>query len=491
MLGRGSWMLRVVMTILLVWLPWLQGEFFHHELFNFVGRFHPLVLHFPIVIIALAVLFESLYGRYKDYRARQIVTITFRLGLYSSLLSILAGYLLYVNGDYSGRAMRLHLIGGCALAIMLIWSDYFRVRYIRERQLRFRLWFRALLFGSLLLVIFTGHHGGSVTHGVDFVTEPLVELNARKELANTKALKSPSSMLLFQDMILPALQDKCISCHNDQKTKGGLNMSSYDLMIEGGKSGEPILVAGDPAASALYHRIALPSDHDDYMPPEGKTPLREAVVELIRWWIAEGGQTTDSLGAGHPDAEWQQKIDAYIPSLAMQQYLASEARAARKKIGPKLRRLCYDLGMDVEPDLKSDSAYFVLSMRIPPQIITDETLAKIMPYRDAFSRVSLVSSDITDEGLYYLARMNNLKELILIKSCIKGNGLAYLKNLPKLELLNLSHTDVTNEHALEIMSFPALSSVYLFNAEVDENVRSALDKNLEQTKVTFEEGPYY
>ena len=298
-------------------------------------------------------------------------------------------------------------------------------------------------------------------------------------------------MLLFKDMILPAFQDKCISCHNQQKTKGGLDMSSYDLLLKGGKSGDPILVSGEPDESALYQRITMPADHDDYMPPEGKSPLSEVVVELIRWWIEKGGSATDTLGGGHPDIAWQQQIEDYIPSLAMQQYLASEARTARLKIAPKLRRLCFDLGLDVEPDLKSDSAYFVLSMRIPPQIITDETLSKIMPYRDVFSRVSLVSADITDEGLYYLGRMNNLKELILTKSCITGSGLAYLKGLSKLELLNLSHTDLTNAHVLQIMSLPSLKNVYLFNAEVDENVRAALDKSLDQTKVTFEEGPYY
>ncbi len=491
MANVGSWIVRIGLTIFFVRLPWLEESYFQHEIYDFLGRLHPLVLHFPIVLIVLAVIFELWFGKYKNWRLQQLISITFKLGLYTSILTVLVGYLLYANGDYGGEATNNHLLGGCALGISLIWADFFRTHYLKQRQYNYRKWFRILLISALILVIYTGHYGGMITHGADFVVDPLTQWKFRRDLGQTAAAISPGSMKIFEDMIIPGLQTKCINCHNEQKTKGGLDLSSYEQMLQGGKSGDPMLVAGQPRASALYQRISLPPDHDDFMPPKGKAPLDEVVTDLISWWIDKGGEPDDTLGKGPDDPALQSKIEAYLPTLAMQQHLAAQARTARKKIEPKLRRICYDLGLDVEPDLKSDSAYFVLSMRIPPQIITDESLSELMPYRHVFSRVSLVSADITDDGLYYLGQMSNLKELILTKTCIKGGGLVYLKNVPKLELLNLSHTDVNNEHILEILSLPKLKQVFLFNAEVDENVRTALDENLEQTAVTFEEGPYY
>ncbi len=485
-----KWISTLLMSGILIGLPWLQLDVFKHDLFTFLGRFHPLIVHFPIVAVLLSAFFDWWSGSSSNSRIQRVNSILFKIALYTTLVSIGAGYLLYISDDYGGTLMRNHFWGGCLLGVTMLWAYYFRDER-KSRKHRSTVGYKVCLYASVVLVVFTGHAGGSLTHGEGFVTEPLARMQARRALNRTTAMQSPQSMQVFGDMIVPALHAKCRSCHNPQKTKGGLDLTSYETMMQGGKSDKPMIVPGDPAASELFVRIDLEPSHDDYMPPEGKPALDPVEKDLIEWWIEKGAEELDTLGSGPEDPVLKAAVDGYIPTLALQQQMAAAQRMERMKIGPKLQRLCFELGLDVRPDPETDSAFYALSMQIPAQVITDETLAELMPYRHVFSKVSLASADITDEGLYYLGQMTNLKELILIKSCIDGSGLAYLEHLPKLRLLNLSHTDTSNENILGITAFPELKHVYLFNSMVDEEMLNALQSYLSDTEVTFEEGPYY
>jgi len=49
--------------------------------------------------------------------------------------------------------------------------------------------------------------------------------------------------------------------------------------------------------SELLRRISLPSDDEEFMPAEGKTPLTPEQVEIIRWWIAAGAPNGGTIGA--------------------------------------------------------------------------------------------------------------------------------------------------------------------------------------------------
>jgi hypothetical protein len=64
-------------------------------------------------------------------------------------------------------------------------------------------------------------------------------------------------------------------------------------MLAGGDTGAS-LAPGDPGASLLLERIALPGDHDDLMPPKGG-PLRPDQIEAIRTWIADGAPIPENV----------------------------------------------------------------------------------------------------------------------------------------------------------------------------------------------------
>ena len=46
----------------------------------------------------------------------------------------------------------------------------------------------------------------------------------------------PDSIYVFEDLIYPVFEEKCIACHNKNQEYGGLNMQ-YENIIKGGNSG--------------------------------------------------------------------------------------------------------------------------------------------------------------------------------------------------------------------------------------------------------------
>ncbi|HSC16384.1 MAG TPA: hypothetical protein VLI71_14765, partial [Gammaproteobacteria bacterium] len=56
------------------------------------------------------------------------------------------------------------------------------------------------------------------------------------------------------------------------------------------------VVAGNTDLSELLRRISLPHDDEEFMPAEGKTPLTDRQVEIIRWWIAAGAPNGGTVG---------------------------------------------------------------------------------------------------------------------------------------------------------------------------------------------------
>jgi WD40 repeat protein len=79
------------------------------------------------------------------------------------------------------------------------------------------------------------------------------------------------------------LYANCLSCHNTEKHKGGLELTSRAAALRGGDDG-PVIVSGKPEKSLLLK--ALASDADPHMPP--KKQLSTNQIELVRRWISNG-----------------------------------------------------------------------------------------------------------------------------------------------------------------------------------------------------------
>src|SRR5687767_10807721 len=79
------------------------------------------------------------------------------------------------------------------------------------------------------------------------------------------------------------LHNNCLSCHNAEKHKGGLQLTSREALLKGGDNGA-VVESGKPDKSLIVKVLA--ADADPHMPP--KKQLSEAQIKLMRRWVSAG-----------------------------------------------------------------------------------------------------------------------------------------------------------------------------------------------------------
>ena len=88
----------------------------------------------------------------------------------------------------------------------------------------------------------------------------------------------------YDDHVKPLFQKRCASCHNGDKQSGGLDLTNFTNMMQGGGSGDSI-EAGDAEGSYLYQLITHQETPE--MPP-GNNKLPEQDIKLVESWINGG-----------------------------------------------------------------------------------------------------------------------------------------------------------------------------------------------------------
>lgn len=79
---------------------------------------------------------------------------------------------------------------------------------------------------------------------------------------------------------------ECVACHSSKSRTANLDLSSYQAMMRGGKSGA-IVIPKNPKASLIMKY--LKGEKKPRMPMGGK-PLKKSELNLIERWIASGAQ---------------------------------------------------------------------------------------------------------------------------------------------------------------------------------------------------------
>jgi mono/diheme cytochrome c family protein len=92
-----------------------------------------------------------------------------------------------------------------------------------------------------------------------------------------------ADQVTFDDHVLAIFQQACLNCHNPDKAKGGLDLSTFSATLKGGSGGK-IVEPGDPGSKLL---AVITHAAEPKMPPEGD-PLDPARIELVQGWIAGG-----------------------------------------------------------------------------------------------------------------------------------------------------------------------------------------------------------
>jgi uncharacterized membrane protein/mono/diheme cytochrome c family protein len=260
-------------------------------LWQFLGRLHPLLVHFPVSLLGIALLLEAVGWFRKSTDMQAGIRAMVWIGAISSVVAAALGLLLVNQDDYGGDTVTLHQWSGLATMMLAI------LTVLALRAGRTDL-YRGLLMITVLGVSLAGHYGAMLTHGDDYLSSVLpfgkggstpVASDTKFAFASATEANKPLDEKQIGELNLEVrsiLAHNCYSCHSATKIKGGLRLDKKEFIMKGGEDGE-ILEPGHPEKSDLIRRIKLPAGHEDAMPTKGKR-LSEHDVALLEFWIQQG-----------------------------------------------------------------------------------------------------------------------------------------------------------------------------------------------------------
>jgi len=267
-----------------------MSAYFSYWFFDIIGRFHPLMVHFPIGLLIGAFILESIARVQKQERRYAGVVY---LGTISTFLAAIMGQLLAQSGEYGGDLLNQHqwlawaTVGGSFITASFYWYSA-----------KLPQWLPLLSLGVTCGVLsFAGHFGATITHGEDYISSAFQSNQNQYETASdiSKWTKQDSlSLKQLEELNLEVraiFAHHCYQCHSEAKQKGGLVLDSEAGVFAGGDSGA-VLVKGAAQESELVRRLELPKDHKEVMPKKGKTLAPES-IELIKLWINQGAVWAD------------------------------------------------------------------------------------------------------------------------------------------------------------------------------------------------------
>ncbi len=143
---------------------------------DWLGRFHLLLLHFPIALVVAAALREcwGMWRAYRDPMAQAqflaLEEVSFCIGVAAlfSLPVVITGWLHALGGfggSYPDQLFWHRVFGTASCVVLLITAGACELdTHIHDRTTLTRI----LVFASALFVCLTGHLGGLMAHGPDF-----------------------------------------------------------------------------------------------------------------------------------------------------------------------------------------------------------------------------------------------------------------------------------------------------------------------------------
>lgn len=239
---------------------------------DFFGRLHLLLLHLPIGLLGFSFLFELL-GRFRgrsDWSSAACLLLGW--GAVTATLSAACGWLLAQQGGYDEALLFKHQWFGFGTAALALGAG----------QRNSRAYFPLLATCALSLVA-TGHLGGSLTHGENYLFETAAAKNAKEE---AKPAISPESIVF----------SGCYSAHfenempivpsslEEKRRPGPEYAGGYFKRREKRRGGSARPSRREPAPQTP---AAAPAPRRPHL-PSGKPQLSPGEAALLRWWIEQG-----------------------------------------------------------------------------------------------------------------------------------------------------------------------------------------------------------
>ena len=434
-----------------------------------IGRLHPLLVHLPIGIIILAFIMECA-SRMKKYEyIKPAIKFVLVIAMLSSAVAWFTGWIMPKEGDFDERLIGLHFWFAVSMSVATC-IVYFLHTTSNEKYKK--LYFPMFSITMILLTI-TGHFGGSLTHGEDFLTKPL-----SKE--KNVAVADVNQLMIYADIVQPIIQKKCYSCHNEGKKKGDLIMVTLDALLSGGEHG-PALVIGNAEQSAMIQRAHLPIEEDEHMPPKGKKQLNKKEVRLLEWWINEGAVTDKKVGEINKEKE----IENILKDYEQRTSLLDSTDLASITEGKITDLLSINI---LAMRQHEESPFLVVSLSRDTSISSSQ-ISKLNKIKNNITDLDLSFTNVTDKMLSSIKAYKNLQVLKLQKTDITNKGLNELSTLKNLRVLNLYGTHIDNDGLEKLKEIPSLQSLYIWQTKITPEAVKAFAEEKPLVQVVYQIDP--
>lgn len=437
------------LNTLIVFLLIFENELIIPQWLQPLGRMHPMLLHFPIVLLLVSLIMEFLQFNIKEDSRAFYQSITGKImfsGILLAALTVIMGIFLSLEDSYEGgEVLNWHKWSGVSIVFLASLIFIFRASN----------WYKGAVSKAAAIIlsfsiILAGHFGAVLTHGENFVLEPV-----------TKSQLVPiEQALVYDHVIQPIFQEKCVSCHSDEKLKGKLKLTDSASIMKGGKTGK-LFVPGDPKVSLLLERIHMPLSNKKHMPPSGKPQLSPEEVRILFQWIKD-----------RPDFKKK------VMDLPLDDSLRILA-AARLKPAVKVAEE-YDFAAADEQTIEDLNNFYRMvspvSRESPALAVSffsknaynSKSLEELSEIREQIVSLRLSRMPVKDMDLDFISKLKELRKLDLNFTDISGSGLKDLSALKKLQVLSLSGTKVKLQHLLPLISNKNLRELSVWNTSLTE-----------------------
>lgn len=262
----------------------------------FFAPFHIVTLHLPIGILTIAVFLEFAAFVKRSDDMRDGITMVLWVGGITGTIAALFGLFLGEGGGYDPVALMDHKKTGIAMAVLTCVIALLHTLAFRKGAPKksVRLIYRILLIADVALLGAAGHYGGNLTHGSTFLTknapawaQPYIAKLEGREVGG----ETEKGSGLFAEKIQPIFEEKCYSCHGEEKQKGDYRMDTVKGLFTAGESEIDPIEKGNPMTSYLVEMLTLPKSDDLAMPPNKKEELTSDEIMLIFQWVWDGAKT--------------------------------------------------------------------------------------------------------------------------------------------------------------------------------------------------------
>lgn len=420
-------------------------------IYDLIGRFHPLFVHLPIGFIIIGLMLDFFFRNKKEHAP--VLRFVFLWAFITSIFSIATGYLQYDREGYAWDSVQWHLIMGILTMIFCL------LFYLKLKYRAFRILPKNFLFAGLsVALLVTGHLGGNITHGSDHLVEPLPpEIKGLLGLEYQNNIieldpKNYKNAVFYTDIIQPILTQRCVSCHNDKKTKGGLKMNSYNAIIKGGKNGS-VLMINNSMESKIHKRMTLPIEDRYHMPPKSRTQPSKEEIELIKIWI-DNSASKNALVVDLPIPK--KMLASFFPDKPNGIFPEKDEEVVNNIQLSNLR----DKGFLVVNIFESSPFLKVSCINVGD--FRDKSVQQLIDIKDNIVELDLSNTKVTDDVFEYIRDFKNLTILKLDNTNISGAKSNILSNLTNLKKISLINTPFDFKYISNFYKYPNLTNVNLF-----------------------------